>query len=226
MDGRPSNDALLRELREGTAHFELLQPPAPFPLASASSSRSLFFARIGSPMSPAMKKLEHYTVERVTGDGRCMFRALVKGMARNKGLKLSPQQEKDDSGPLPLAGFQGYWVLDCIQISLMNYGWLSKRLYATVKVNDFNTANALKDLIFGVESQSYWSYQGYVNSQSLYIYQSMSELKLVTHAMGSRGTGFIPIAEYGSEFRKASKGKPRTTVRLLYSGKNHYDLLV
>lgn len=44
-------------------------------------------------------------------------------------------------------------------------------------------------------------------------------------AWGSRG--FIPIAEYGSEFGKASKkGKPRQAVRLLYSGKNHFDLLV
>lgn len=29
-------------------------------------------------MSPAMKKMEHYSVQKVTGDGRCMFRALVK----------------------------------------------------------------------------------------------------------------------------------------------------
>lgn len=41
------------------------------------------------------------------------------------------------------------------------------------------------------------------------------------------GNGFIPIAEYGSEFSKQSKkGKQRMPVRLLYSGKNHYDLLV
>lgn len=25
-----------------------------------------------------MKKLEHFTVQKVTGDGRCMFRALVR----------------------------------------------------------------------------------------------------------------------------------------------------
>jgi len=43
------------------------------------------------------------------------------------------------------------------------------------------------------------------------------------HRGGGFGSGFIPIAEYGSEFRKGSR---RKAVRLLYSGKNHYDLLV
>lgn len=47
------------------------------------------------------------------------------------------------------------------------------------------------------------------------------------HRVGGWGSGYIPIAEYGSEFGKAAKkGKPRQAVRLLYSGKNHYDLLV
>lgn len=47
------------------------------------------------------------------------------------------------------------------------------------------------------------------------------------HTKGGRGSGFIPIAEYGTEFGKGSrKGKPREAVRLLYSGKNHYDLLL
>lgn len=47
------------------------------------------------------------------------------------------------------------------------------------------------------------------------------------HTRGGWGSGFIPIAEYGAEFRKGGlRGKPRKPVRLLYSGKNHYDLLV
>uniref|UniRef100_A0A2P2KP10 Uncharacterized protein MANES_09G101600 n=1 Tax=Rhizophora mucronata TaxID=61149 RepID=A0A2P2KP10_RHIMU len=47
------------------------------------------------------------------------------------------------------------------------------------------------------------------------------------HTRGGWGSGFIPIAEYGTDFRKGSKKlKPRKVVRLLYSGKNHYDLLV
>ncbi len=41
------------------------------------------------------------------------------------------------------------------------------------------------------------------------------------------GTGFIPIAEYRSEFMKPAKNrKACKPVRLLYSGSNHYDLLI
>ncbi|CAN6581378.1 unnamed protein product [Malus baccata var. baccata] len=47
------------------------------------------------------------------------------------------------------------------------------------------------------------------------------------HTSGGWGSGFIPIAEYGSEFTKGCRNKePRKVVRLLYSGRNHYDLLV
>ncbi|KAL9261810.1 OVARIAN TUMOR DOMAIN-containing deubiquitinating enzyme 3-like protein [Drosera capensis] len=43
----------------------------------------------------------------------------------------------------------------------------------------------------------------------------------------SRGSGFIPIAEYGAEYCNGSgRRKARQIVRLLYSGRNHYDLLV
>lgn len=46
------------------------------------------------------------------------------------------------------------------------------------------------------------------------------------YTRGHRG-GVIPIAEYGVEFIKGGKNvKPRKPVRLLYSGKNHYDLLL
>ena len=30
--------------------------------------------------SPAMRKIEHYSVQKVTGDGRCLFRALVTSL--------------------------------------------------------------------------------------------------------------------------------------------------
>ncbi|KAM7254703.1 hypothetical protein ACFE04_019944 [Oxalis oulophora] len=42
--------------------------------------------------SPALKKVKHYSVQRVIGDGRCIFRALVKGM----GINLKSRAERDD----------------------------------------------------------------------------------------------------------------------------------
>ncbi|RVW15937.1 hypothetical protein CK203_083567 [Vitis vinifera] len=36
-------------------------------------------------------------------DGRCMFRALVKGMAFNKGIAISSREERDDADELRMA---------------------------------------------------------------------------------------------------------------------------
>ncbi|KAL3839437.1 hypothetical protein ACJIZ3_024028 [Penstemon smallii] len=47
------------------------------------------------------------------------------------------------------------------------------------------------------------------------------------HEHGGWGSGFIPIQEYGSDIHNDfKKGKTRKVVRLLYTGRNHYDLLV
>lgn len=62
-------------------------------------------------------------------------------------------------------------------------------------------------------------------SQPIIVYIPESKAK-----QGARwGSGFLPIAEYGSEFGRmaSSKGnKPRKPVKLLYNGTNHYDLLL
>ncbi|KAL0333229.1 UNVERIFIED_CONTAM: OVARIAN TUMOR DOMAIN-containing deubiquitinating enzyme 3 [Sesamum angustifolium] len=152
LPGGFSNEAILQQLRHGIANFEIASSPVPsvssqcfrrpLPLAPSANATPRFFARIGPSLgagSPAMKKVERYSVQKVNGDGRCLFRALV----------------------------------------------LSK-----------------------------------LCCQPIVVY-------IPEHEHGGWGTGFIPIQEYGSEFRKGSKkGKPREVVRLLYTGKNHYDLLV
>nr|GEX55877.1 ulp1 protease family, C-terminal catalytic domain-containing protein [Tanacetum cinerariifolium] len=52
-------------------------------------------------------------------------------------------------------------------------------------------------------------------------------LGVLQHTEAGYGSGFILIAEYGADFAKASgKGKAKKAARLLYSGGNHYDLLV
>ncbi|RRT48433.1 hypothetical protein B296_00042371 [Ensete ventricosum] len=102
-------------LHDGTARFELLQPPA-----ALAATGVRFFARIGSSLYvfvpaevlvffwssfglmgenvlksrraeglPATKKVEHYTVQKVKGDGRCMFRALFGKKSRN-GKQRAP----------------------------------------------------------------------------------------------------------------------------------------
>lgn len=53
----------------------------------------------------------------------------------------------------------------------------------------------------------------------IYVYLSNAEM--------GKGRGFSPISKYGEKFAKAAKDRPRRRpVRLLYTGGNHYDLLV
>ncbi|XP_057814847.2 OVARIAN TUMOR DOMAIN-containing deubiquitinating enzyme 3 isoform X2 [Cryptomeria japonica] len=113
-------ESLVEQVKNGSALFEIVSansfsnqlPPAFSPFACISSGPnahlrdSLFFARVELPRRgtpPAMKKIEHYTVQKVRGDGRCMFRSLVKGMAANKGNSLSPREEVEDADELRMA---------------------------------------------------------------------------------------------------------------------------
>ncbi|XP_040378000.1 OVARIAN TUMOR DOMAIN-containing deubiquitinating enzyme 3 isoform X3 [Oryza brachyantha] len=105
----PLADAtLLARLRDGEARFELLEDSG----GAASATPPVWpglscFARVATSLrggwSGALNKVEHYGVQRVTGDGRCMFRALVKGMAKNKGISLTPREEVQDADDLRMA---------------------------------------------------------------------------------------------------------------------------
>ncbi|OWM81753.1 hypothetical protein CDL15_Pgr007791 [Punica granatum] len=203
----PLAESILQQLKDGIAQFELLPSPAAsvstpdWPLLCSGSNNHRFFARIGPSLggrSPAMKKVEHYSVQKVTGDGRCLFRALVKGMALNKGVSLSPREERDDADELRMA------VKEIICDSEEDRRQYEEALVA-ITVDE-----SLKRYCQRIKKPDFWGGE--------------SEL---LHSRGGRGLGFIPIAEYGSEFRKGlRKGKKKQVVKLLYSGRNHYDLLV
>ncbi|XP_039015516.1 OVARIAN TUMOR DOMAIN-containing deubiquitinating enzyme 3-like [Hibiscus syriacus] len=116
MANKILNENIVEQLRHGIAKFELVSSPVSF-ISAPGVSHSLsttfpadkshrFFARIEQSLgrgSPATKKVAQYSVHRVTGDGRCLFRALVKGMAFNKGINLSPHKERDDADELRMA---------------------------------------------------------------------------------------------------------------------------
>ncbi|KAL8036694.1 hypothetical protein ABFX02_12G175400 [Erythranthe guttata] len=207
--GSSSNEAILQQLRHGTANFEITSSPVPSvsghcirsspsfpPLTNASP---LFFARIGlppSPGSPAMKKVERYSVRKVTGDGRCLFRALVKGMAQNKGMSLGPREERESADELRMA------VKEVICDSDKERRQYEEALVA------ITVEESLRGYCQRIGRPDFWG----------------GEAELLH---GGRGSGFIPIQEYGSEFHKSwRKEKPKQAVRLLYTGRNHYDLLV
>jgi hypothetical protein len=231
MADHPLNGNILEQLKNGTAKFELVSSPVPsilLPITSAQScatsflgdnSSYPFFARIGAPLgkkSPAMKKVERYTVQKVTGDGRCLFRALVKGMAINKGINLNSRAERDDADELRFA----------VKEVLCDNG-KERKQYEEALVS-ITVEESLKRYCQRIERPDFWG-----GESELLVLSKLCKQPIIVyipeheHAKGGLGSGFIPIAEYGSQFRKGSlKGKPRKAVRLLYSGRNHYDLLL
>ncbi|CBI30436.3 hypothetical protein VitviT2T_012392 [Vitis vinifera] len=219
-----SNEAVLQQLKHGRARFELVSSPVPsisspkLPTLSTENGPQ-FFARIGSSLggaSPAMKKVQRYSVQKVTGDGRCMFRALVKGMAFNKGIAISSREERDDADELRMA----------VKEIICGNG-KERRQYEEALVA-ITVEESLKRYCQRIERPDFWG-----GESELLVLSKLCHQPIIVyipeheHTRGGWSPGFIPIAEYGSEFGKSSRnGKPRGVVRLLYSGKNHYDLLI
>ncbi|KAL2229522.1 UNVERIFIED_CONTAM: OVARIAN TUMOR DOMAIN-containing deubiquitinating enzyme 3 [Sesamum indicum] len=298
IPGGFSNEAILQQLRHGIANFEIASSPvpsvssqcfrSPLPLAPSPNVTPRFFARIGPSLgagSPAMKKVERYSVQKVTGDGRCLFRALsksarpptkpwsidmlsfssswVKGMAVNKGMALGPREERESAAHE--SKFSRHVFCNCAKVpmdpipSLVSYSYLQ---LSNIVLHEMETYDelmadelrmAVKEVICDNDKErlqyeealvaitvdeplrrycqrigrpDFWGGEAELLVLSKLCCQPIV-VYIPEHEHGGWGTGFIPIQEYGSEFRKGSKkGKPREVVRLLYTGKNHYDLLV
>ncbi|KAM7463994.1 hypothetical protein LguiA_032115 [Lonicera macranthoides] len=232
MANGPCNETLLEQLRNGVARFELVSTPVPSissqtlhmpPFSSSTSfltdNTHRFFARIGPSLggvSPAMKKMERYSVQKVTGDGRCLFRALVKGMALNKGVPLNPQEERDSADELRTAVKEVICDND------------KERLQYEEALVAITVEESLKRYCQRIGRADFWG-----GESELLVLSKLCRQPIIVyipeneHTYNGRGSGFIPIAEYAGEYGKGSrKLKAKKAVRLLYSGKNHYDLLV
>ncbi|CAI5977734.1 unnamed protein product [Closterium sp. NIES-64] len=193
----------------------------------AAATRGLCFARIQPPRpapprgggGAAGKKVEYYSVRRVQADGRCMFRALVSGMAANKNMALSPADETREADELRLA------VADALCGSEKRRAAYEEALIA------ITVEESLSRYCQRITRPDFWGGESELLvlsrmcSQPIIVYIPESKAR-----QGARwGGGVVPIAEYGSEFGRAAGAhgnKPRKAVRLLYNGSNHYDLLL
>ncbi|XP_021859287.2 OVARIAN TUMOR DOMAIN-containing deubiquitinating enzyme 3 [Spinacia oleracea] len=219
MAASSSNDTILEQLRNGSAQFELVSssPVASISTPNPTPSTILrFFARVGPPpggvsSSNSNIKVERFSVHKVTGDGRCMFRALVKGMARNKGITLTPRQERDNADELRAAVKEVICEDD------------NERRQYKEAVTAITVDEPLHRYCQRIGRSDFWG-----GESELLVLSKLCNQQIVVyipeteHNSSKRGSGFIPIAEYGA----VKKKQPRHVVRLLYSGKNHYDLLV
>eukprot|EP00271_Cylindrocystis_brebissonii_P008584 TRINITY_DN22973_c0_g1_i2.p1 TRINITY_DN22973_c0_g1~~TRINITY_DN22973_c0_g1_i2.p1 ORF type:complete len:275 (+),score=36.70 TRINITY_DN22973_c0_g1_i2:218-1042(+) len=187
------------------------------PFARASPLKNSQSGRSGAS-SRAAKKTEYYGVVKVTGDGRCMFRALVRGMALNKGEELGGFEETDEADQLRMA------VADAL---CRNDARRVKYEEALIAITVDESLNRYCER---VQRSDFWGGEAELLvlsrmcSQPITVYIPES---LATYGSSKWSTGFIPIQEYGSEFVKGNKErKGRAPVRLLFNGSNHYDLLV
>eukprot|EP00250_Pteridium_aquilinum_P011398 c20038_g1_i2 orf=187-870(+) len=225
-------EQLMKDLADGTATFELRSQKKERQDGSLFASKSFAslsnreepdqcFARIGSlqrATPPFAKKLEHYAIQKVKGDGRCMFRALALGRAFNEGHRLSTNEEQNQADDLRMK------VKDALCSCEKNRQKYEEALIA-ITIDE-----SLKRYCERIRYPGFWG-----GESELLVLSRMYKQPIIvyipeheTKRSGSLwGTGFIPIAEYGLEFLKATKEaaacKP---IRLLFSGSNHYDLLV
>ncbi|KAI3667090.1 hypothetical protein L6452_42135 [Arctium lappa] len=222
MAAKPSNGVILEQLRNGVAEFELVSSPVTsisinvcrnaMQSIFTTENAHRFFARIG----PTMRKAESFRVHKITGDGRCMFRALVKGMAINKSVTLGPREERENADELRMA------IKEVLCDNDKERHQYEEALIA------ITVEESLKRYCQRIGRPDFWG-----GESELLVLSKLCRQPIVVylpeheHMHGGNGSGFIPIAEYGAEFGKGSrKGKAKKIVRLLYSGRNHYDLLV
>uniref|UniRef100_A0A0V0HM34 Ubiquitin thioesterase OTU n=1 Tax=Solanum chacoense TaxID=4108 RepID=A0A0V0HM34_SOLCH len=154
-------------------------------------------------------------------------------MAFNKGVKLHPRDERDD------AGNYGFHILcDLKKILLIHWDELrmavkeaicddeKERLKYEEALVAITVEESLRRYCQRIGRSDFWGGESELLVLSKLCCQPIM-VYIPEQEHGGRGSGFIPIAEYGAEFRKGSKNrKARKVVRLLYSGRNHYDLLV
>lgn len=164
----------------------------------------------------------------IKGDGKCMFRALARGMARNKGVVLSPEDETRDADTLRLA------VRDALCRSDAR-----RQLFHEAVTSVEVAEGGLPKYCARLNDAGFWGGEVELMVISrllqvpIYVYRSSKEAgveKLV-------GYGFAPIVKYGEQYAGVSEEEGgenraaggvggRMPVNLLYREGNHYDLLV
>lgn len=158
-------------------------------------------------------------VIRVAGDGRCMFRALAQGLARNQGRFLGQAAEEQEADQLRLA------VAEALCRTAARRNEFAPAVYA-VEAED-----KMQNYCRRILSPTFWG-----GEPELLVLSQMLRVPILVYIpakeAGSRGggSGYVVIQRYGEQYEKkgGGGGKKRRAraVRLLYSGSNHYDLLL
>ncbi|GJP65560.1 hypothetical protein CLOP_g22435 [Closterium sp. NIES-67] len=140
-------------------------------------------------------------------------------MAANKSMALSPSDETREADELRMA------VADALCGSEKRRAAYEEALIA------ITVEESLKRYCQRITRSDFWG-----GESELLVLSRMCSQPIIVYIpeakarQGARwGGGFLPIAEYGSEYGRgaaAHGNKARKPVRLLYNGVNHYDLLM
>lgn len=169
----------------------------------------LVLAKAAGAEAPISSKLR---VVRVQGDGRCMFRALAKGFARNAGFHLAGDEETLSADELRGA------VSDALCHDT------ARRQHYSAAMPGVNSEGGLSKYCQRLDSPKFWGGEvellvlSKMVSTPIYIYRTAQEAGLDA----KQRQGFVTMVSYGEDYEKQGR-KP---VRLLYRGGNHYDLLL
>ena len=168
------------------------------------------------------KATEHYKQVKVTGDGRCMFRALALGLAHIQKRNVTKREETEEADVLRNA---------CFERMCRNEEKRREHPEATMAVK-YGESGGLERYCRRLQAENFWG--GEV--ELLILVQMIKRpIKVYLPASmaknASSGSGFVCIQTYGEAFAErtskhtGAKTK-REPVRLLYDGSTHYDLLI
>lgn len=156
----------------------------------------------------------------VAGDGKCMFRSIVQGVSRNKGVYVSPRDEEREADELRQA------VYDAIcrdPKRAKEFKEATQDIEASGEGPMFKYCARLLD-------PKFWG-----GTPELLVLSKMLKVPIQVYIPPEEtkwgGDAFKLLAEFGTEYKKPGKRggvtwKGRKPVRLSFSNSNHYDLLL
>ena len=148
------------------------------------------------------------------GDGRCMFRALVIGLALKKGKFVNKRSEEAEADTLRIAAAEALCRSAKIQDKYADSAFTVKAEYGSVD----NYCQLVK-------TPDFWGGNAELMVLSEMLEQPITVYRPEREARG-KGSNYVPYVYYGTEYLAQTKQQAKKPVCLLYSRGNHYDLLV
>eukprot|EP01024_Parvocaulis_polyphysoides_P039013 TRINITY_DN35231_c2_g1_i1.p2 TRINITY_DN35231_c2_g1~~TRINITY_DN35231_c2_g1_i1.p2 ORF type:complete len:238 (-),score=28.99 TRINITY_DN35231_c2_g1_i1:320-1009(-) len=158
---------------------------------------------------------EMYKLVKIKPDGRCMFRAMARSLAANKGRFLTPDQETQEADALRLA---------CAQAICRNED--RKKQFPDALKQLEAEGEQLNSYCKRLVRPDFWG-----GEVEMFVLSKMLKIPIKVYMqekeVGGDGIGFINIRTIGEQYSKSKDGqKPRKPVKLLFRDGNHFDLLM